>query len=1098
MSALAVQLAGAVLLGATACSRTIQAFAPAAQIKQRRPYSQLQAAPSGPTSSDEQRAGRGGYSVLRQPLSWDDGVDPTFAPPQSLDEDDSARRRSNVDWFEGKKRTTKDGRQKGSQTQQQQRTNAKESSAKGLHAPTKSASHHRTEESEQDLSLQSLDLRRRTYDTLDYSLVLGALAEECATVPGRAIIERELRGEEPRKLKKRKKGGNQNKDASADDDADADVRTMPLTAQSVQGVHRRYAAVAELRRLLSSVVPLRAYNPVRERKVDLASPPGLSGGMTFDLESIFDMVDAGQVLEGPEILEVATTLELLQEMYGYTESLRNVDPDATIEGSGGFNGEEDGTDAQPFAFVELPKLGESIDVDEELLSLLTSAFDDDGRLSGDTFPGIGRLRAKVRALRRDIISTLDTLLTTPSISSKLSLESGGPTYSEVNGRIVIPVADKYKNSVGIMHDVSRSGRTVYVEPNEIVGVTNEMRQAEVELRAEEARVWRQLTESIVEHRDGIERAVAAAAQIDLVVARYRLGEKLRGTIPTVRNEGVMNLKEARHPVLLLRDLDDVVANDIDNFGADGNQGMVLTGPNSGGKTIILKLMGLVALMARAAIPVPAREEGARVDFFGPVLADIGDIQSVDGDLSTFSGHMLVCREVLANSGENALVLMDEPGSGTDPSQGVAIAQALLESLLESGSRVAITTHFLELKQLAASDDRFSVGGMQFVNGRPTYKLQPGVVGESFALAVAERLKLPPSVISRATELLDSETRQMGDLIRDMEDQKATIDRQAAELAQKQEEMKALEVEMKQQQQRLEAKQLSARRDEARKFAKKLEEKEQILEDIIEKLKKDPSKKLLARSWDDIRFVKRDALTEAENVPSVLRRQQRRAEAEEQRQVELIPLSELREKPDLNVGDTLVICKKDSSLRGKEGTISKLGKKIELNVGSMPIRLKMSELALPISSGVSSASSVASQKQPVYGPNGEKLSKAAQRALGGGELGGAAKVGGLGAENGGGGQSGKGGNVGRLESNTVDCRGMNFEDAKQKVIKKMGTVMMQKRPVVYILHGHGTGALKTKIRSWLQRDKQWVKSYRKADQDDGGDAFTMVEVKKVQF
>ena len=214
----------------------------------------------------------------------------------------------------------------------------------------------------------------------------------------------------------------------------------------------------------------------------------------------------------------------------------------------------------------------------------------------------------------------------------------------------------------------------------------------------------------------------------------------------------MNLKEARHPVLLLRDLDDVVANDIDNFGADGNQGMVLTGPNSGGKTIILKLMGLVALMARDGIPVPAQEEGARVDFFGPVLADIGDIQSVDGDLSTFSGHMLVCREVLASSGRNALVLMDEPGSGTDPSQGVAIAQALLESLLESGSRVAITTHFLELKQLAASDDRFSVGGMQFVNGRPTYKLQPGVVGESFALAVAERLKLPEKVLSRATEL----------------------------------------------------------------------------------------------------------------------------------------------------------------------------------------------------------------------------------------------------------------------------------------------------------------------------------------------------------
>ena len=275
----------------------------------------------------------------------------------------------------------------------------------------------------------------------------------------------------------------------------------------------------------------------------------------------------------------------------------------------------------------------------------------------------------------------------------------------------------------------------------------------------------------------------------------------------------------------------------------------------------------------------------------------------------------------------------------------------------------------------------------------------------------------------------------------------------------------------------------------------------MLEDIIEKLKKDPSKKLLARSWDDIRFVKRDALTEAENVPSILRRQQRRAATEEH--VELIPLSELREKPELRIGDTLVICKKGSSLRGKEGTISKLGKKIELNVGSMPVRLKLSELALPspAARGQSDVSSspFASQKEPVYGPNGEKLSKAAQRALAGGELGGHTQVTGLDKTGGGhGGARSKKGSLGRLEANTVDVRGCNFEEAKQKVVQKFGTVMMQKRPVVYILHGHGTGALKNKIRSWVQRDKQWVESWKKADQEDGGDAFTMVEVKKMQF
>merc|ERR1712232_92803 len=205
-------------------------------------------------------------------------------------------------------------------------------------------------------------------------------------------------------------------------------------------------------------------------------------------------------------------------------------------------------------------------------------------------------------------------------------------------------------------------------------------------------------------------------------------------------------------------------------------------------------MGLTTLMVRAGIPIPAAAVVApvngndknspykpRVDFFNPVLADIGDIQSVDGDLSTFSGHMLVCREILSNSEKNALVLMDELGSGTDPNQGVAIAQALLEAILEKGARVAITTHYMQLKQLATSDERFSVAGMQFVNGRPTYKLLPGTIGESFALAVAERLELPQNVIDRAADLLDTETRQMGDLIRELEDQKALVDHQALEL-----------------------------------------------------------------------------------------------------------------------------------------------------------------------------------------------------------------------------------------------------------------------------------------------------------------------------
>ena len=354
-------------------------------------------------------------------------------------------------------------------------------------------------------------------------------------------------------------------------------------------------------------------------------------------------------------------------------------------------------------------------------------------------------------------------------------------------------------------------------------------------------------------------------------------------------------------------------------------------------------------MVRDGIPVPSKAyEPARVDFFSPILADIGDLQSVDGDLSTFSGHMLVCREVLNNAGKNALVLMDELGSGTDPNQGVAIARALLEALMDRGCRVAITTHYMELKQLASSDTRFAVAGMQFLGGVPTYKLIPGMIGESFALAVAERLRLPESVISRANELLDSDTRKMGELIQNLEEQKELVELKGEELKKRELEMLELKAEMKRQQERLEAKQLDARRVEAQKFAAKLEEKERLLEDILEKLKgSGASKKVVADSWSNIRIVKREALSEAENVPGLASR----VKQQQQSQVELIPISEMKGVPNLNVDDKVVVCKK-GSFYGTEGTVQQVGKKIQVAVGDISVRLTLKEIAFPPSANSS--------------------------------------------------------------------------------------------------------------------------------------------------
>ena len=841
----------------------------------------------------------------------------------------------------------------------------------------------------------------------------------------------------------------------------------------------------------------------RRRTPKVQQPPlGLPpiSGRTLDLQPILNIIDDGEVLEGPEILDVTSMLELSLEVLDWAEALYEVNDYEQLQllRQQHEENEEDGDedDSPPLLFVELPKLVQSIHVDDELLRILSNAFEDGtGRLDGTTFPSLGRLRATIRSMKRDILETVDTILANPSMRDKLAVESGGALTMEINGRLVIPIQRKYQSSVGgIVHDASRSGKTCYVEPTQITGPTNELRRAEAELRSEESRIWRELTEMIDKHRPSIERNVACLGQLDVVLARAKLGRRLGGVIPNVGTEGVVHVSDAKHPVLLLRGLgrDAVVGSDVD-IGRGKNQGLILTGPNSGGKTIILKLLGLYAFMVRDGIPIPSKpSEPARVDYFCPILADIGDMQSVDGDLSTFSGHMLVCREVLKNAGRDALVLMDELGSGTDPNQGVAIARALLEALLDRGCRVAITTHYLELKQLASTDDRFEVAGMQFVGGRPTYKLLPGVIGESFALAVAERLELPDTVIRRAYELLDTETRQMGELIRDLEDQKLIVDQKNEELQKREYEMMEMMADMKKQHQKLEMIQLTARREEARKFAAKLEEKEKLLDDILEKLKgSGATKKVVADSWSDIRIVKREALSEAENVPGVLSRLQQQL-GDEAEDFELVPISEVKGDASVNVDDKVIVCKK-GAFYGKEGVVKEVGKKIQVIVGGVPVRLTTTEIAFPPSSGKQYSNRKEDSSASGRGGGGRTMSKMAQRAL---ELDSSANSPvEMASSSPSSSSSSDRGATFKMKSNTVDCLGANFEESKRKCIDAFSKAAMQNRSVVYILHGHGTGVLKKKIRTWLQGDRQWVKTFRPADQADGGDALTLVELKK---
>jgi DNA mismatch repair protein MutS2 len=377
--------------------------------------------------------------------------------------------------------------------------------------------------------------------------------------------------------------------------------------------------------------------------------------------------------------------------------------------------------------------------------------------------------------------------------------------------------------------------------------------------------------------------------------------------------------------------------------------------------------------------------------------------------------------------------------------------------------------------------------MQFISGRPTYKLLPGTVGESFALAVAERLELPRNVIDRASNLMDSETRQMGDLIRELEDQKALVDMQVEELEQRNREMTTLEQHLRDEMARLERKQLQARREEAKKFARALEEKEKVLEGILDKLKSDPSRRVVAKSWEDIKFVKRDALADAENVPSVMLQKRKAEEAMDQVQAELVPIADLVDPPALQPGDKVIICKK-GPLLGREASITKnLGNRVEVSVNNMNVGFKLSEVALPPRRRTSIKSGSSSKE----GPATRSISKTAERALREERI--EQRVANRQAPESS--SRPKSAFALRTETNTVDVRGCNLDEAKTKALAAFSRCLMSGRPVVYILHGHGTGGvLKAKIRSWLQSERSLVKSFQPADRSDGGDAFTRVELR----
>lgn len=396
---------------------------------------------------------------------------------------------------------------------------------------------------------------------------------------------------------------------------------------------------------------------------------------------------------------------------------------------------------------------------KEVEQEIRRCIDENGEILDHASAKLRSIRSQIRSLETRVREKLDSYTRT---HSKMLSET---VVTIRNDRYVLPVKQEYRAQIGgIVHDQSSSGQTLFMEPRAVVEWNNNLQQAFLHERQEMERILRKLSARIRDVADTLSNNIDILAEIDFISARAKLARLMKASKPKMNDRGIINMRQARHPLI---PYDEVVANDIE-IGKDYIS-IVITGPNTGGKTVILKMVGLCTLMAQSGLQVPALD-GCELAVFQEVFADIGDEQSIEQNLSTFSSHMKNIVSIMEKVDENSLVLFDELGSGTDPSEGAALAMAILDEVISRRARVIATTHYPELKAYGYNRDNVVNASVEFdVDSlKPTYRLLIGVPGRSNALEISERLGLNPAIIQQAKSLIGIDSKNVENMIAALE------------------------------------------------------------------------------------------------------------------------------------------------------------------------------------------------------------------------------------------------------------------------------------------------------------------------------------------
>lgn len=657
---------------------------------------------------------------------------------------------------------------------------------------------------------------------------------------------------------------------------------------------------------------------------------------------------------------------------------------------------------------------------DELEAELRSAIEPDGTLSDSASPQLRSLRSEIANLRERIIGRLEQVI------ERFQDVLSDRYYTLREGRYVVPVRrDAHERVAGIVHATSDSGASIFVEPRAILAHGNRLKMAESELEREVERVLAALSERTRDALPSLSAAVEALDRIDLRNAGARLGRDLGGCVPLLCAEGQVALKAARHPLLAL----DGIAAVPNQVELRAGQGLVISGPNASGKTVLLKTLGLAALMVRHGLPIAA-ERGSRIAYFGRVLTDVGDEQSTVRNLSTFSAHITNLTSILQSADAQSLVLLDEVATGTDPQEGAALACAIVDAICQRGAALAVSTHYEPLKAFSLHDARLRSASVGFDIERmePTFALTLDVPGVSSALLVAKRFGLPQAVLDFAQRVLPEQARDFERLVTELSERSRAVQAEKTELAKEREQLQRLRVE---QQTRVE--QLRQKGD-----AQVAREIEALRVDVrtarAELERARASVKAVELTRQDLADAEKRVATIAARV--ALGGDLAASSAPPAAAQTPVPEAELRIGLRVHVprlrSDGVVV---EGPSKGR----------VRIAVGPLKLWVESQDLQL-----AESAASPPAAALPDAMPT----------------------------------------ETGRTVDNTLNLKGMRVDDAlsmMESFIDRMYTTDIR---VGYVLHGHGTGALRDAVRKHLKTAVPLVRNSRPAAQDEGGDAVTV--------